>query len=595
MDAVEKHLKKQIKASLADLIDQAVATLDEEVVAQLVSEELERLGVEITPAKEASDDPGSPAPEDVEVAVSWEPERQRIRIQYQGDGGPGRARKNLFEDRAMMVELSQTPPLMESLDVEIAVGSHGEGFVVQGRVVHAQGSQVALELFTGDGDVRQRLEQHLDAPPEEAAPAAESASPTDSASQQTSSGPPVVDCLVDRSDAGLIDQWAFDGEDRTEIFFEVARGQSYRVLEVDKGEERYHFLFHHQSLIGVRRDPCFDVDGRLQNKLRRRDDIADEDWERARVIAKLYDISVQDGLIDIGAITVEELIGTIEACLSDHLQKLWEMTEGHSARLYELEGRPPLRLRRASIPVLEFMLHRLWAEAQTLDDGVLQALEARLKDQQFHYDPPPALKGQKSLFSGPKKRFVEVILAEDRSLSELSRITQFRRPQCLRLLWLLEQLNALALGHQDAELPEHSRIRGLYKGLGNKTAFEILDLHWSAYDEVVTRAYETMRQRLEVPPAVRQDLGEELAELEEAVDEAYELLSDRRQRKQLRDRLTDRLQRQGAIELYERKFDGQEIRGSLDEVEDTARRILELRPTHEGAQKRLHWVKHKRS
>ena len=599
MDAVKSHLKQKVQESLHDLIEQAVATVDEEAVADILREELRQLTGEPlqkdAPAVQ-EETPASQEEASCAVEAQWYPQEQRLAIAYSGPGCHAMARQQVLDDRAMILELDEFPQLMETVTIDVVIGDQADAVAMQGRVVHAQGSEVALEIFSLQGELRKVLEQSLD-PESGNRPSTQPVSvaeDNDDDGDDDGASSLAVDRLIELEEARALDEWVFDGDQRAELFYEVADSDSYRLLEVLKGETTLQFLFHRHTLIGVRQEPCLDWEALIIDQLRKSGVISDEDRERAQVLATLHGISIQDGLIDIGAIDVEGLLGAIENCLADHLRDLWQMEEGTKVRIYELDGRPQLRLRRASIPLMAFMVRQLLERSQSLSEAQLEAFHDRCRGKQFVYDPPPPLRRAQDVFPGPYKRFVEVILAEERYLSELDRITKFNQTHCLRFLWVIDRLEALSFDVQKVEMPEHSQIRGLYRGLEAKTPFQVLELHWSAYGGAVEEAYQKMGQRLDVPEEVRRDMGDEIEAIEEAVEEAYQLLKSRRRRKQLRQNHTDRLQRQSAIDVYERQLDSFQMRQAHDDIEDTVRRILELRPSHSAAKKWLKAIKERR-
>lgn len=285
----------------------------------------------------------------------------RLMLNYPSGARLRRALGDLLEKRGLSVKVDPAPPLMDELEISVTVDGTSEEVALKGRAVHQGHEGMAFQIFPVKAQRRKQLEklavvtdEAIDATPAAASPREPIRSEQPAKKPQEQTGVPAVDRLVDRPrQAERV--WKLDEIDVDDIIEELAELEDYSVLELQQpGDVTVQYLLHFGRLIDVRRDPLDDNQQLLLDKLVERGTVTDEEVERAEVLASIHEIPVQDALVDMGCMTLENLLEAIEARLVEDLEQLWEI-EADQARLYLLDSRPPLRLRRAAVELKDYV------------------------------------------------------------------------------------------------------------------------------------------------------------------------------------------------------------------------------------------------
>lgn len=498
---------------------------------------------------------------------------------------------NLVDVRALMVELEQVPPLMQSIAIDIELDDGSRSVRLGGRAVHESHDGVAIELFASEDEKKRQLRRLVDGDEDRTSERGDT-DRTEKSIPESSDAIAVVDRLVERPDEPAT-RWSLDdGDDIVdELLFEAAGIDGYGFLEFQCSDAVRHYVIHYGKLIDVRSDPVEDSEQLLIDKLKSSGHVTDDDVERAAVLATLHDIPRQDALVDMGCITLEELLDVIRDRLVDEFYRIWDL-DADTARLYLLQHRPPLRLRRSSIDLAEQLARRIQVQMGRFSPTQLQQRAERFSGHRLSLVSDPSVTLTRFGFDAQRRRFLDVILDEPKTLSEIQRISNLRDRETIRFLLVIDELDLLEKTARDTRLFEHSEIEGLYERLDGADHFEVLGIHWSAYGDEVDNAYRDLRDTLDVPEAVEEKLGEKLHRLREAVSKAHAVLSDRLERRAYRDKLVDDFSQRSVLEVYEKKVDSHRMRGEGEKLVDCLHRILELNPGHEKARKLMEKLDH---
>lgn len=584
-------MRQKFLDSLMDLVDDGIEALGEEAVAELLWDSL----VELDPATyrfdcEFSDEDGSP----------------RLTLSYRTPLALRRDLEKFTEVCGLMVEVEPAPPLMESLEIVATGAGVDERVGLSGRAVHQANREIAVELYPEDdtGDqleaLADRMRQVRDRSEQDIGPLAsslttedvETVDPPDEEDADFESGRPAVDQLVDHPE-DIERRWRLEEADIEQIVRELADLDGYGFLEIADGDQTIQYVLHYGKLIDVRRDPPVDTEQRLIDELVDGGWVDDEEVERAGVLASIHDIPVQDALVDMDCLGLEDLLDGIRRRLREDLDELWSRTTGE-ARLFLLDRRPPLRLRRSSIDLVEHLVARIRRRVARWPDDRLQAFRRDVEGSRVRRPDAPPFDVERLGLNNRERRFVRQILDEPRSMFELDRISNLNGDETLRLLMVLDQLEMLERCEQSRRRPEHDKIEELHATLDRTDHFEVLGVHWSAHGEEIEEAYRELRELLDVPDDVHRQFEDEIEELREAASKARAVLSDPESRRRYRDEQVDRSARQSALNVYKDKAEAQQMRDDKSDLMDSLRRIVELEPDNREARRKLKALEHAR-
>ncbi len=211
--------------------------------------------------------------------------------------------------------------------------------------------------------------------------------------------------------------------------------------------------------------------------------------------------------------------------------------------------------------------------------------------------PPPIPLAEIQL-SKKHKRFWDVVLAEDNKVKNVPSISNLGHADTLSMILTLRDLGFLRFeeGEQvDGQIARaRARLGTMYDKIGNSTHYELLSLHWSAYTEIVTEAYEAHKKEFSPeawPDEILADSRHRLEEIQEALDAAYEVLKDKKTRTAYRETIVNSMQLLNGVQLYFRKGDMAMLRRDARESLMSFQRVLELEPRHKGARQKVQMIR----
>lgn len=125
-----------------------------------------------------------------------------------------------------------------------------------------------------------------------------------------------------------------------------------------------------------------------------------------------------------------------------------------------------------------------------------------------------------------------------------------------------------------------------YLSVHKASYFEVLNIHWSSYDEVVQKAYDELIVQFDpqaVPEHLEAEVHQRVAEIRDRVEAAYQVLASREPRHAYRKRIMPDYKLAHAIPLFLKQSELAEKRRDWPEALDALRRVLEIEPGHRDA------------
>ncbi len=111
--------------------------------------------------------------------------------------------------------------------------------------------------------------------------------------------------------------------------------------------------------------------------------------------------------------------------------------------------------------------------------------------------------------------------------------------------------------------------------------FEVLGLHWSAFDAEVQECSQQLLDEHSLDEySDRSEIQEMLTTIRAGVQAAAEKVAKRRQRAEYRHSNVDPYMLQNSVDMFLRQAEGALMRHDLGDVVKFSKRVLELQPTH---------------
>ncbi|MFB6264912.1 MAG: hypothetical protein ABEL76_15015, partial [Bradymonadaceae bacterium] len=197
-----------------------------------------------------------------------------------------------------------------------------------------------------------------------------------------------------------------------------------------------------------------------------------------------------------------------------------------------------------------------------------------------------------------EERFIERSLDEPRTLDKLFRESPMNEERILALLMALDRVGALNREQLGGDTLTRERNREqldlLYRQSQSENLFERLNVHWTTYEREVERKVEeihdqldTIEERIDLDSETR----EKLQATREAVDRAGRELSERATRREYRREVVDRAEQRSSLQMFEEQLETLTLQRKPEEIADRCKRILEIHPNHEEAERILRKVR----
>jgi hypothetical protein len=523
---------------------------------------------------------------------------------------------NILKLQAVCLEMDPGPPVLTDLTIQL-FAKERPMLELRGRVVHRHKDQVAIQLEPATPQVRAGLDDAAHelrgvrpmtpvsgAPSPVAAPQVfaqtmRMGSPEPQVFAQTlRMGSPMEDTrqtMVSQAvPARVAKRWRLDqGSSPLDVLVEVAAMRPTGLLELKiAGSDSTLVLTLDRGIVhDISRAPLRAAES-VEQLLKSAGKLTPEQVEQARAHARSYQTSVAEALVDLAILDYGEVRVALKTRVLFMARQLWSTTFSE-ASLTKLERLPQ---RSLSLPVfLWSMLFRHEFEQRT--SMTIQDLEQRRSESSGmlikRVEPLPCELPELEL-GAKHNRLLMTLLEEARQEPELISMSQMGKSEVLALLLTLK-----ALGLIREEIPDHTKMRrtqqlgavtALLARLQAKEPFEVLGLHWSAYNEEIEAAYQALKTKYALKGGEFSELeeaSEMLADILKRAEEAYRVLINPRERAQHRATLVDRFKIASSIEMFEKQIDMAKIRRDIDEGVVYCKRLLELNPRHEQARQDL--------
>lgn len=145
-----------------------------------------------------------------------------------------------------------------------------------------------------------------------------------------------------------------------------------------------------------------------------------------------------------------------------------------------------------------------------------------------------------------------------------------------------------------APLATNELILGRLRSASAQDWFAVLGVHWSAYPAMIKEAFQREEARLRIARAdakLAARFGSDLDFLDRAQQKALVALSTAKGRREHRERLVNKLQRDSALGLYLNQGEMALMRNDHEAAVEAFSRVLELAPHHRHAAMRMAGVK----
>lgn len=325
--------------------------------------------------------------------------------------------------------------------------------------------------------------------------------------------------------------------------------------------------------------------------------IKKEDLSIAAAHADEHQLPIERGLLELDLLEPNALRQSLAGRLTFVLRKLCGVTEG-TVEIYSEESlpagylpTPPLRVHVA----VERTVFQLLFEQ-------LRQLSVREREKQAYAEldaypesgPEEVDRVERALTNEDHLKFIRRLATGRRRLREVITESPLSGSDTFAILFALHRMGLLrfdrSLHHTVVRERYRENVTVKYLSVHKASYFEVLNVHWSSYDEVIERAYRELIQQFdpgEVPENLEKEVHQRVSDIRERIESAYQVLARREHRHAYRTRIMPEYKLAHAVPLFLKQCELAQRRNQIEEACDSLKRVLELDPNHETARAQL--------
>jgi hypothetical protein len=323
------------------------------------------------------------------------------------------------------------------------------------------------------------------------------------------------------------------------------------------------------------------------------DRIDDQQLSMAAAHADENDTTFERSLLELEILDHDRIRHAIAGRLTYLLRTTCELREGEVA-VYDSDSLPagylPAPPLRVHVPVERIIFKRLFERLKLLETDERDELVEDHLDAYPEVAPSERDRLDRAVLSDDHARLLDRIVSGRRRLREVFTESSLSPPETFAVIYALHRMGVLRFDTSLHQTIVRERFREnvtvKYLSVHKASYFEVLNVHWSSYDEVVTKAYNELIEQFDpqdVPEAMEDEVHERVGEIRDRIESAYKVLAEREQRHAYRKRIMPEYKLAHAVPLFMKQAELAERRSQWSEALDSIRRVLEIEPDNEKA------------
>lgn len=323
------------------------------------------------------------------------------------------------------------------------------------------------------------------------------------------------------------------------------------------------------------------------------DRIDDQQLGMAAAHADENDTTFERSLLELEILDHDRIRHAIAGRLTYLLRVACELREGE-VKVYDSDSLPagylPAPPLRVHVPVERIIFKRLFERLKLLETDERDVLVDKHLNAYPEVSPTERDRLGRAVLSDSHARLLDRIMSGRRRLQEVFTESSLSPPETFAVIYALHRMGVLRFDTSLHQTIVRERFREnvtvKYLSVHKASYFEVLNVHWSSYDEVVEKAYNELIDHFDpstVPEAMEKEVHQRVGEIRERIETAYQVLSEREKRHAYRKRIMPEYKLDHAIPLFMKQAELAERRSQWSEALDSVRRVLEIDPDNEKA------------
>ncbi|MBA2661159.1 MAG: hypothetical protein H0U74_02605 [Bradymonadaceae bacterium] len=386
-------------------------------------------------------------------------------------------------------------------------------------------------------------------------------------------------------------------EDRiVDILLQISESGFTGILEYEGQGLQRQVYFDSGYLVESSRSPRV-AEEELGPMLQAADRITKRQLAMGAAHADEFDLTFERSLLELDVLDPDRIRHAIAGRLTYLLREICELNSGH-VRIFSSNSlvagflpQPPLRVH---VAIERIVFDRLIKRLGQLPIPEREAIIAHELDTYPEVVAQDRDRLDRAVVSEEHRRLLDRVVTGRRRLREVFTESGLAPAETFAVVYALHRMGLLrfdrSLHHTVVRERLRENITVKYLSVHKASFFEVLNVHWSSYDEVVEKAYRDLIVQFDptmVPDQLESEVHQRVSEIRERIDAAYKVLVEREPRHAYRMRIMPEYKLAHAIPLFLKQSELAERRRQWVEARDALRRVLEIDPVHGDGVRRL--------
>ncbi len=388
---------------------------------------------------------------------------------------------------------------------------------------------------------------------------------------------------------------ALAGERILDVLLQLSGSGFTGLLEIEGDDWQRQVYFDGGLAVDVTRKPRVPRE-ELGLMLHMADRIDEQQLGMAAAHAEENDTTFERSLLELELLDHDRIRHAIAGRLTYLLRVISDVRAGE-VRVFDSDALPagylPAPPLRVHVPVERIIYKRLFEKLKLLETDERDALIAEHLDTYPEVAPDDRDRLERAVLSDDHAHLVEQIMHGRRRLREVFTESNLSPAETFAVVYGLHRIGVLRFDTSLHQTIVRERFREnvtvKYLSVHKASYFEVLNVHWSSYDEVIEKAYNELIEQFDpdsVPEAMEEEVHQRVVEIRDRIESAFRVLAERDQRHAYRKRIMPEYKLAHAIPLFLKQSELAERRSQWSEALDSLRRVLEIEPDHEKAKLR---------
>ena len=306
--------------------------------------------------------------------------------------------------------------------------------------------------------------------------------------------------------------------------------------------------------------------------------------KQSLVIMEKQSIRQGEALIQLGCLNFPQLVMALQKQVELHLQKIMRIDQGVWA-FFPLDSLPE-RFVTPPLNVPSILFRALLNYSRQLSMEIIADAHRPNMDRYVYFTDGVADAAAEINFKATERKFLEIMASNSWRLRELFSVSNLSRTDTSAVVWALNEMGFLEFRTMETAdryiTRVGNRINQKTKQLTKGSLFDILEVHWICVQPEIDKALARVKAEFSgrdyehLPPEMVQQVEVILAK----VQEAYEVLSDERQRRTLRQELIEKDMINASAEILAKKGEMAVLKNDARAAQDCWGKAVELQPNN---------------